>query len=52
MQINLLKNCGYQQPNAGISSTIFNLQGPLIALLGALFYMEYPGNLVLTGLLA
>ena len=41
---------GLKNTNAGISSTIFNLQGPLIALLGALFYMEYPGNLVLTGL--
>ena len=41
---------GLKNTHAGISSTIFNLQGPLIALLGALFYMVYPGNLVLAGL--
>ena len=41
---------GLKNTHAGISSTIFNLQGPMIALIGALFYMVYPGNLVLAGL--
>lgn len=41
---------GMRSTHAGVSSTIFNLQGPLIALIGALVFSFYPGNLVILGL--
>ncbi len=42
---------GMKKVHAGISSTVFNLQGPLILVFGALFSSAYPGNIIVTGLL-
>jgi drug/metabolite transporter (DMT)-like permease len=41
---------GIKKVHAGISSTVFNLQGPLILLFGALFTSIYPGNKITLGL--
>lgn len=42
---------GMKRIHAGVSGTIFNLQGPLIALFGVLFYRIYPSNMVFMGIL-
>ncbi|MCL4447445.1 MAG: hypothetical protein M1556_05275 [Candidatus Thermoplasmatota archaeon] len=42
---------GMKKVHAGISSTVFNLQGPLILLFGALFTSIYPGNMITLGLI-
>lgn len=41
---------GLRRVHAGISSTIFDLQGPFITFIGAVFFAIYPGNYVLLGL--
>ncbi|MDA8054738.1 MAG: DMT family transporter [Thermoplasmatales archaeon] len=42
---------GMKRVHAGISSTVFNLQGPLILVFGALFSSVYPGNVITLGLI-
>lgn len=42
---------GMKNVHAGISSTVFNLQGPLILTFGAIFTSTYPGNYITTGLI-
>ncbi|MGC8618421.1 MAG: EamA family transporter [Thermoplasmata archaeon] len=41
---------GMKRIYAGISSTIFNLQGPLILVFGAVVTATYPGNMIIIGL--
>jgi drug/metabolite transporter (DMT)-like permease len=41
---------GLRSVHAGISSTIFDLQGPLITFIGAIVFAIYPGNYVILGL--
>lgn len=41
---------GLRWVHAGISSTIFDLQGPFITFIGAIVFAIYPGNFVLLGL--
>lgn len=42
---------GLKGTAAGISTTVFNLQGPLITFIGALVYRIFPGYPVIVGLL-
>lgn len=42
---------GLKNAHAGVSSTIFNMQGPMIVFIGALLFRIYPGNLVVLGVL-
>lgn len=42
---------GLKNSHAGVSSTIFNLQGPMIVFIGALIFQLYPGNFVMIGIL-
>ncbi|MCL4333791.1 MAG: DMT family transporter [Candidatus Thermoplasmatota archaeon] len=42
---------GMKGVHAGISSTVFNLQGPLILIFGALFTAIIPGKAIIIGLL-
>ena len=42
---------GLKGTAAGISTTVFNLQGPLITFIGALVYRIFPGYPVIAGLL-
>lgn len=41
---------GMKRTHAGISSTVFNLQGPLILVFGALLTAAYPGTFMIVGL--
>ena len=42
---------GMKKVHAGISSTVFNLQGPLILIFGALITSIYPGRYITIGLI-
>lgn len=42
---------GLKKNTAGVSSTIFDMQGPMIVFIGALAFSIYPGNMVTLGII-